>query len=409
MNKKLVAAIDFGNDKLSIAIAYKNMDNSLELIDFWSKPLVDVSRNGILQNPNNVLMEINYYFQQAEQANNIKIGTYYFGLEPHTLRSDIKAVACRSNGDIATSIKQLEDEISHNYAVDNRRVLLNKMLSLTQGANVQGDFLSVSVADRVKNSIDKITSNLSTERKMKFMVSPMVEADAFLSDIQRQNGVLFIDFGAEVTSFAVYKDGLPRLVSVLPIGGKHVTQDIACRFLIDVGVAERLKVELGVAAAEFVTEDKSYSIKETAVKLSLRELAATIEARLCEMMDFIVRDIDDRGLGSAYETIVIAGGASNMQYLPELLGKQTDREIVRLSHNILQHDNKFLDNTLLMAMLKQIDEDCKGVVVQRPVEQPIVQHHSTTPKQEPKARRKSFWDKFSGMQGMFDEDSEKSL
>ena len=50
MNKKLVAAIDFGNDKLSIAIAYKNMDNSLELIDFWSKPLVDVSRNGILQN-----------------------------------------------------------------------------------------------------------------------------------------------------------------------------------------------------------------------------------------------------------------------------------------------------------------------------------------------------------------------
>ena len=211
MNKKLVAAIDFGNDKLSIAIAYKNMDNSLELIDFWSKPLVDVSRNGILQNPNNVLMEINYYFQQAEQANNIKIGTYYFGLEPHTLRSDIQAVACRSNGDIATSIKQLEDEIAHNYAVDNRRVLLNKMLSLTQGANVQGDFLSVSVADRVKNSIDKITSNLSTERKMKFMVSPMVEADAFLSDIQRQNGVLFIDFGAEVTSFAVYKDGLPRL------------------------------------------------------------------------------------------------------------------------------------------------------------------------------------------------------
>ena len=276
MNKKLVAAIDFGNDKLSIAIAYKNMDNSLELIDFWSKPLVDVSRNGILQNPNNVLMEINYYFQQAEQANNIKIGTYYFGLEPHTLRSDIKAVACRSNGDIATSIKQLEDEIANNYAVDNRRVLLNKMLSLTQGANVQGDFLSVSVADRVKNSIDKITSNLSTERKMKFMVSPMVEADAFLSDIQRQNGVLFIDFGAEVTSFAVYKDGLPRLVSVLPIGGKHVTQDIACRFLIDVDVAERLKVELGVAAAEFVTEDKSYSIKETAVKLSLRELAATI-------------------------------------------------------------------------------------------------------------------------------------
>ena len=61
------------------------------------------------------------------------------------------------------------------------------------------------------------------------------------SDIQRQNGVLFIDFGAEVTSYAVYKDGLPRLVSVLPIGGKHVTQDIACRFLIDVDVAERLK------------------------------------------------------------------------------------------------------------------------------------------------------------------------
>ena len=188
MNKKLVAAIDFGNDKLSIAIAYKNMDNSLELIDFWSKPLVDVSRNGILQNPNNVLMEINYYFQQAEQANNIKIGTYYFGLEPHTLRSDIKAVACRSNGDIATSIKQLEDEIANNYAVDNRRVLLNKMLSLTQGANVQGDFLSVSVADRVKNSIDKITSNLSTERKMKFLVSPMVEADAFLCFLHIYHG-----------------------------------------------------------------------------------------------------------------------------------------------------------------------------------------------------------------------------
>ena len=66
----------------------------------------------------------------------------------------------------------------------------------------------------------------------------MVEADAFLSDIQRQNGVLFIDFGAEVTSFASTKTDCRVWFRCYRFGGKHVTQDIACRFLIDVDVAE---------------------------------------------------------------------------------------------------------------------------------------------------------------------------
>ncbi|KGN77725.1 hypothetical protein HW49_09860 [Porphyromonadaceae bacterium COT-184 OH4590] len=407
MDKKIIVAVDFGNNKLSIAVAYKHPDNSLELIDYRQREFLKLTANGIIQNPNNILTEINSCLQQIENENNIKIGAYWFGLEPYTLRSEIRSVACKYNGNIVDSIKQLENEVGQSVVADNRKILVSEMLSTKQGANMQGDFLVVSTTDDVKRQIEKIINNFSTERKVQFKLSPMVEAGVFLSDAQKEVGTLLIDFGADVTSFTIYREGMPCFIAVLPVGGQHITQDIAVRFGLEFKIAEQLKIELGIASADFVTEDKHYSIQQT-VKLSLIELVNTIEARQCEIIDFIMSEIDRQGLSSHYETIVVTGGASNLKFLPELLQKQTDKQVIKLFEKNLQKGDKILDNTLLIALLQHINDDCRAIAKEKPSET-LNAASTQKPVNQPNKPKKSFWNKFSGVADMFNEENEKPI
>ncbi len=409
MDKKIIAAVDFGNNKLSIAVAYKDRDNNIELIDYTQKELRKLTTNGIIQNPNNILTEINSCLQQIENVNNIKIGAYCFGLEPYTLRSKVQSVSCRYNGNIVESIKQLESEVERSEVADNRKVLISEMLSTKQGANIQGDFLVVSTTDDVKRQIEKVINNFSTERKVQFKLSPMVEAGVFLSDTQKQEGSLFIDFGADVTSFAVYRDGVPCLVAVLPIGGQHITQDIAVRFGLDFNIAELFKIEYGIAATEFVAEEKRYSVQQTTM-LSLTEVVQTIEARQCEIIDFIMGEIDRQGFGSHYKSIVIAGGASNLRFLPELLQKQTDKQVIKLETNTLRKGvDKTLDNTLLLALLQYINDDCRAIEKEKPSVNLNTSSAQKPPTKPTKTKKNSIWAKLGGMADMFNEENEKPI
>ncbi|PCI31754.1 MAG: hypothetical protein COB53_12905, partial [Elusimicrobia bacterium] len=79
------------------------------------------------------------------------------------------------------------------------------------------------------------------------VVSPYAAALGCLSDEEKALGVTCIDMGGGTTSVAVFFDGELVHIDVLPIGGAHVTSDIARGLVTPINHAERLKTLYGNA------------------------------------------------------------------------------------------------------------------------------------------------------------------
>ena len=361
MDKKLIVAVDVSNNTFSVAAAYKSPDRRIDIVDYRRQPIDIDTSNGIIHNPNNILSQLNDCMQDIERHLNVKIGRYYLGIEPHTLRSETKQLSTSSAGnDISKTVSSLAEEAKNTYSHDDRSFLCSYPLETYLGATVKGDFLILSLADEVKTQIDKIFANLSTERKAIMRVAPTVEADTFVADSRKGEGVLFVDFGGEVTSFALYKDQFPRLVGVLPLGGRHITNDISARFDFNFDIAEKAKIQLGVSSTAFVKEGKTYKLdtkSAVSIEFSDTELAETIEARQCEIIDFILKEVDFRDLKSSYESIVAVGNATKLRNFKELLENQTGKPVDVIDSTFIFND-KEINNPLLTAMLERAEDDC---------------------------------------------------
>ena len=60
---------------------------------------------------------------------------------------------------------------------------------------------------------------------------------------------MVLDIGGSSTGLCVFEDGNLLSASVLPIGGSHITNDIAIAFQLSIEVAEKLKLKYGMACA----------------------------------------------------------------------------------------------------------------------------------------------------------------
>ena len=411
MDKKLIVAVDVSNNTLSVAAAYKYPDRRIDIVDYRRQPIDIDTSNGIIHNPNNILSQLNDCMQDIERHLNVKIGQYYLGIEPHTLRSETKQLSTSSAGnDISKTVGSLAEEAKNTYSHDDRSFLCSYPLETYLGATVKGDFLILSLADEVKTQIDKIFANLSTERKAIMRVAPTVEADTFVADSRKSEGVLFVDFGGEVTSFALYKDQFPRLVGVLPLGGRHITNDISARFDFNFDIAEKAKIQLGVSSTAFVKEGKTYKLdtkSAVSIEFSDTELAETIEARQCEIIDFILKEVDFRDLKSSYESIVAVGNATKLRKFKELLENQTGKPVDVIDSTFIFND-KEISNTLLTAMLEHAEDDCTAA------EKPAIptasvanKKNETKPPKEKKTKKES---RFGWMmRNMFDDENESKI
>ena len=73
-------------------------------------------------------------------------------------------------------------------------------------------------------------------------VSGLAAAEAVLTRQQKEAGTALIDIGAGTTNMIVFEDGEVQHVAVLPIGGQHITNDLAIGLKTDLDVAEQVKI-----------------------------------------------------------------------------------------------------------------------------------------------------------------------
>lgn len=187
---------------------------------------------------------------------------------------------------------------------------------------------------------------------------------AVLSDDEKKLGAVVVDFGAQVTSFAVFIEGKCIFVGSVPVGCDHITADIAREFSVSLETAEKLKILHSAASPDLLLkkstlraedfEDSSHYDTDTSISAS--DLAHIVEARLQEIFKKIKSEYDDLHLENLIaKRMVLTGGGANLHGLSHFLGRIFGMQVrvAKLSKidGFVDHYNSNIFSNLL-GMLK---------------------------------------------------------
>lgn len=158
---------------------------------------------------------------------------------------------------------------------------------------------------------------------------------ATLVEDEMDLGCTIIDIGGGVTSIAVFHGGSIIYSDAIPVGGHHVTNDIATGLTTSLADAERLKILYGHAITTGLDEAELIDVPRLGEE-DRREpnhiprslLVGIIQPRLEEVFELVRAKLNDSGLGSALgRRVVLTGGASQMSGIKDLASHVLDKQI----------------------------------------------------------------------------------
>lgn len=164
--------------------------------------------------------------------------------------------------------------------------------------------------------------------------APMASGLATLVDDERELGCTVIDMGGGTTSMAVFAEGHLLHTALLPVGGQHVTNDIARMLSTPVNDAERLKTLYGHAAESPDDERELLAVPMVGeedhqiARVPRAMLVSIIKPRLEETFELMRDRIESSGLGTAVgNRVVLTGGASQLVGVRELAARILDKQV----------------------------------------------------------------------------------
>lgn len=167
------------------------------------------------------------------------------------------------------------------------------------------------------------------------VVAPYAAGLAALIDDERALGATAIDMGGGTTGVAVFLDGALVHSDVVPIGGNHITNDIARGLATTIDHAERMKALFGNALASPADERETIDIRRVGEgdeadtsAVPRAELIRIVRPRIEETLELVRDRLAASGLERiAGRRLVLTGGASQLQGLREVAGRMLDKEV----------------------------------------------------------------------------------
>lgn len=175
-------------------------------------------------------------------------------------------------------------------------------------------------------------SHLSVER---MVATPYASGLAALVDDELEMGAACIDMGGGTTTISVFADGKFVHADAIPVGGSHVTMDMAKGLSTRLEDAERLKVMHGSALPGSFDDRDLVTIQpigaddsEVPLQVPRSVMTRIIRARIEETLEILRDRLNKSGYGNAVgKRVVLTGGASQLAGLPEAARRILGRNV----------------------------------------------------------------------------------
>ena len=392
---EFIAAIELGSSKVTGIAGRKNSDGSMQVLAYAKEDSSSFIRKGIIYNLDKTAQSLTSIINKLEGDLKNSIAKVYVGIGGQSLRTVRNVVSrdlneetiisqelvdaiCDENLEIPLVDMDILDVAPQEYKIGNN---LQADPVGVAGSHIEGRFLNIVARASIKKNLERCFEQAKIEIA-DLLISPLVTANAVLSESERRSGCALIDFGADTTTISVYKNNILRFLTVLPLGGNSITRDITS-MQMEEEEAERLKITFGnvMYEEEESEEAATCQLEDGSRTVELQALNNIIEARAEEIITNVWNQIqlsgyDDKLLSG----IIITGGAANLKNLDTMLRKRSKIEKIRTARSIrntIQTDSDLIkkDGTqnTLFGLLFEGKENC-CLVETRPVthSQPVI-------------------------------------
>jgi len=161
------------------------------------------------------------------------------------------------------------------------------------------------------------------------VLQALASAEAVLSEEELERGVAVVDVGGGTSDLAVFCCGSIAHTAVLPVGGGHVTSDLAVGLRADLETAEVAKRKYGHCLQLSVPADAVVTLTplgyDEPVSVPQRYLAEVIGPRAREMAGMVTAELDRCGLRARLPAgIVLTGGGALLRGFAEMSQQVSD-------------------------------------------------------------------------------------
>ena len=183
------------------------------------------------------------------------------------------------------------------------------------GIRLEAEAHLVSGSSTAMRNISKCIAEIGIEVDS-LVFSGLASAEAVLTATEKELGVVLVDLGGGSASVAIFVDGALSYSSVLPVGAKNITNDLAIGLRVSLESAEKIKLGLSqVNDAEGESDEldvKKLNLNEEVGKLSKKTLVeGIIRPRLNEIFSLIGDEIKKSGFGGVTPAgVVVTGGGA---------------------------------------------------------------------------------------------------
>lgn len=329
--KHIYSSIDISTDtiKLIVCELYNNRLNLLAASSVKSKGI----KKGLIVDPNEATISIRQAFDEVESMLGVKINQVittvpsYF-TEYNVIKGQIE-ITNEDNmvtGDDIVNVldKAMDSKKEVNRAMvnilpidfivdDNERVKDPKGLT--------GRILStraVMATVPIKNiySVVGLLNNMGIE-VADISLGSVGDIYAFKNkELDGKIGCV-INIGHETTTISLYNKGVPVKSSIICMGSKNVTNDLAYMYKIDVAEANKVKEKFTLAHKKHANVNDFYGVTlpeyNEILKINQYEASEIVMARINEILELANKEIKTL-TSHEIEYIILTGGISNMAH-----------------------------------------------------------------------------------------------
>lgn len=337
---RMHAAIDIGTEKITTIIASENLEdrkiNVMGVAATSSKGIrksqivdIDEATDAITESVEAAERMAGYSITQAVisvggahiTSQNSKGVVAVSEPEGEIIEEDVERVIEAARAVSLPSAREIIHVIPRNFTVDSQEGIKDPIGM--SGVRLEAAAHLITASQTAMRNLAKCVGEIGID-VTSMVFNGLASAEAVLSETEKELGVVLVDIGGGTTSIVVYIEGTLSYSSVLPIGARNITNDLAIGMRISSESAERIKQYLS-RPVKLDKEEESEKKKKDEIdltKLNLKEEVKTaskktliegiIKPRLNEI--FTMVGIELKKSGTAGQTpagLVISGGGAN--------------------------------------------------------------------------------------------------
>ncbi|PYN75808.1 MAG: cell division protein FtsA [Candidatus Rokuibacteriota bacterium] len=345
----LVVGLDVGTTKVCVVIAEPAPRGTLNVIGVGTAPSRGL-RRGIVVNIDSTVEAIKTAVGEAEQMAGVEVSGAFAGIAGGHIRGvNSRGVVGITGKNHEVSEADVERVVEAARAVNlpqDREIIhvLPQSFVVDDGDGVRepigmsGVRLEVEVhivtgtVTSVQNVIRSV--NRAGLAVQDIVLEPLASAEAVLFDDEKELGIVVIDIGGGTTDVALLRNGAVWHTVVLPLGGDHISNDIAIGLRTPTADAEDIKKRYGCALTALVPAEETVDVPSVGGRkprqLSRQLLSEIIQPRVEEMFTLVARELARAGFQDAATAgVVVTGGTSIMEGVPELAEGIFDQPVRR--------------------------------------------------------------------------------